>query len=1429
MTRSLRPRIALLLLLVLGLALLPRALAQDEAAEQSRLQQFLEQALSTPERTVRIGEIGGLLSSTVTIDSVSVADPAGVWLELEELELSWNRLALFRGRLEIERLRAARIVWSRRPAEEAEADGGAPSLPLSIDIQAIEAPVIEIGPAVVGMPATLAARGSLSALADSVEAQVEVDRLDEPGGSLSADFAFDPAANLLRADATVREPPGGLVAAFLNLPGRPSIELTLDGEGQLDDWRAELALAADGEPALAGEARIARVEDGYRAVADVSGRLGRIAPPQYQALLAGEARLALDAVRQDDGTIRLARAELTAESAAFTAEGVLAADFVPRQGRLDLRLGPAGEVIALPFVPGAPRIRSALIEARLQGDADGSWTATATLDGLDHADAAVERLILEASGTARSLANAAERALTYSARAEARGIAARDPAIAAAIGERLTLEAQGDWEAGGPLRVAALTARTESLSLAFSGSAAAERIDGRYRLETADLSRLAPLLGRELAGRLTVDATGAVGPADASFDLTIDGRAEDLATGIAALDPLLAGPVRLEGGVARTEGGFRLDGLRLESEAATARLRGSLAEPALDLSLEAEVADLSRLSDRASGAARLSGTVAGTAEAPRLAVTAEGADVVLMGRRLADASARFEGVVAGPDTAGTASLRGTLDGVPVEGSAELSALPDGGRRLEGLSLSAGRNVAEGSLTIHPDGLLDGALTVRAPEIEVIAPLLLAEASGAARLDVRLETADGQQAARIAGDIAGLSYEEFAVGSAEIDLAATDLFGAPIVEGRFAARSLAFGGMAIAAAEGTARRIGERTEFDVVASLAEGEAALAGSLDPIPGGFAVALDRLSLTHAGETLRLAEPSVVEVRDGTAVLDRLALAVNGGRAVVSGRAGATLDIRAEVAGFSAALANAVAPALEAQGTISGTLAATGTPAAPRIAFDAAWRGASVRATREAGLGPFDAAAEGTYAEGTVRLTAELQSTAGLALSVAGAANVTGAGALDLRVTGEAPLALASRQLEDRGTRLAGTLAVDISVGGRLADPTFTGRLTTREAALVDPETGIVLRDLGLAARFAGDELVLESLTATSGPGGTVSGSGSVGLDPAAGYPLDLALTIRDGRYVDGQLIAATLDADLTVTGPAARPTIGGTIVIERAEVTVPERLPHDHVAVEVRHVAAPPAVEATVRQARPRERPAEAGGEPTGVVLDVVIEAPARIFVRGRGLDAELGGRLALTGPVSNIAAAGDFNLRRGHIDILTQRITFQHGTLDFAGDLDPVIELEATTQSGDILVTVTVTGRASDPAIAFSSVPELPQDEVLAHLLFRRSLSDLSPLQLALLATAAAELGGLTEGPGLIGRLRAATGLDVLDVVPAEDGGLAVQAGRYVNENIYLGLEQGATAESSRVTIELDLTPELKARGAVRGDGASSLGIFFEREY
>ncbi len=65
-----------------------------------------------------------------------------------------------------------------------------------------------------------------------------------------------------------------------------------------------------------------------------------------------------------------------------------------------------------------------------------------------------------------------------------------------------------------------------------------------------------------------------------------------------------------------------------------------------------------------------------------------------------------------------------------------------------------------------------------------------------------------------------------------------------------------------------------------------------------------------------------------------------------------------------------------------------------------------------------------------------------------------------------------------------------------------------------------------------------------------------------------------------------------------------------------------------------------------------------------------------------------------------------------------------------------------------------------------------------------------------------------------------------MVTGEDGNLAVQAGTYVQDNVYLGVQAGADGQS-RVTVNLDLY-DVKARASTSTNGDTSVGVFFETD-
>jgi translocation and assembly module TamB len=230
---------------------------------------------------------------------------------------------------------------------------------------------------------------------------------------------------------------------------------------------------------------------------------------------------------------------------------------------------------------------------------------------------------------------------------------------------------------------------------------------------------------------------------------------------------------------------------------------------------------------------------------------------------------------------------------------------------------------------------------------------------------------------------------------------------------------------------------------------------------------------------------------------------------------------------------------------------------------------------------------------------------------------------------------------------------------------------------------------------------------------------------------------------------------------------------------------------------------------------------------MALDLTIRAPARMFVRGRGLDAEFGGQLRLGGTTSDVVPQGQFDLVRGRLDILGRRLALDQGLVRLQGSFDPYIRIVATTEAEDITVRIALEGFVSDPEIRIESSPELPEDEVLARLFFGKGLTELSPIQAVRLASAVAELSG-RGGGGIVNRLRENFGLDDLDVTTDAAGNAAVRAGRYISENVYTEVTVGSEGTAD-ISINLDISRSFTAKGSVDSDGDTSIGVFFERDY
>ncbi|MEM9426400.1 MAG: translocation/assembly module TamB domain-containing protein, partial [Pseudomonadota bacterium] len=467
-----------------------------------------------------------------------------------------------------------------------------------------------------------------------------------------------------------------------------------------------------------------------------------------------------------------------------------------------------------------------------------------------------------------------------------------------------------------------------------------------------------------------------------------------------------------------------------------------------------------------------------------------------------------------------------------------------------------------------------------------------------------------------------------------------------------------------------------------------------------------------------------------------------------------------------------------------------------------------------------------EGSVGQQADTLVLDLDATGpgGARADVSGTLRQDGTSA-NLDIDGTAPLALANRFIAPRS--VAGVASFNLNLDGPPGLDSLSGRALLTNARLAAPTLPTGLEAISGSIDLAGGQATL-NLNSTVESGGRISLQGPVGLTRPNSAAFRIGLDRV--RLTDPQLFETVANGQLRIDGPVAGgASIAGTIELAETNIQIPSSgLGGTGAIPEITHLNEPPPVRGTRRRAGLLDRGSENGARGGPVFpLDIQISAPNRIFVRGRGLDSEFGGSLRVTGSTADVVPIGAFELIRGRLDILGQRLALEQARITLQGGFIPVLNIRASTQADETDIDVEVLGPADNPEIRFSSSPELPQEEVLARLIFGRGLETLSPIQAARLAIAVRTLAG-QGGEGIVGNIRGTAGLADLDVTTNEDGNAAVRAGAYLGENVYSDVTVDSEGET-QLNLNLDVTPSLTVRGGVTNDGGSSLGIFFERDY
>jgi len=1321
---------------------------------------------------VSVGSIEGRVFKSMVLRDVRFADPKGRFGRIERADLNWYPFGWLSNRLDIDRLHIHAADLTRLPQFVPGKARG--SILPGFDIRLAELRIdrLALGEAVAGKPHIMRGNGKADIRKGRAVIDLAATALDT-ADAIRLDLDSRPDDKRFDIDLLVAAPQGGIITGLIGTD--QAMALAIRGDGDWRDWRGGLVAVHGGRPA----ARLAlHMQEGrYK----LHGPLALIGP--LAGLGSGEAMI--------DADLRFDKRVL-----AGTASAALAAVQLKATGGLDLGRNRFDEVrleavIAQPGKLAAGVTgRPVQLRARLAGPfRNVAFDYRLTAPELRQGKLGLRDLRL--AGDAR-LAGAAG---SFPFRLTAGALAVGE----AQIDERLrNLVVEGRIQrTDGQLRLAPTALRASGFAGQLDGQAdpGTGRLAGNFRggfngLEIKGLGRLdvAAVL------RLMKPAGGAMaftGTGRATMQRLDSGFLRGLGEGL----PILTSDLALAGQR------VALRNLRATAPALTLAGNGFYDLSGGTLTLEGTG------EHRAYGPVRL--TLEGKPDRPRVDLTLANP---LPALRLRDVHALLV-----PDDDGYA--------VSAEGSSMLGAFKGEGAILlpaDGTATIAIAGLGVSDVTVKGDlvpveGGLEGTLALSGPAEGKLALSMVD--NSVQRIGVEIDLGDA--------NFTGSPQLTVNRGAVRGELLLRP--GAVTIKGDAQARGMRIGGLRVGRFAGAVDLVngagtatvsmntGNGRQFDLQARAAIAAERIRVDMRGSVNQRAVTLDRpLVLTSETEGWRLAP---------------VTLQMQGGALRLSGLLGATAtQLTAQARALPLALLDILNSDLGLGGTADGDL----TFDQPRGGQPTGRMNLRIKGLTRSGL-----ALSSAPIDIGVNAALDSQRLAARALVARGGAVVgrwqalvapLGAGSLADRLI-HAPLRAQLRYAGDADTlwrltnveilSLGGDVAISANAGGTLADPQIQGTLEARNASLQSPVTGLALTGVTAHGTFNGAQLTLDDLSGRTAGNGTLRGTATFDISFERGIGMDIAMQAERAVLLDRD------DVGATVTGPLRiRSSGNGGVISGNLDV------------VASRFMLGQAAATAEIPQLRLVElnRSGEEVERTRAAApwrLDVKARVPSRLMVEGLGMASEWSADLAIGGLVTAPQFTGTATLIRGSYDFAGKRFDLEEGRLTFGGEspVNPVLDIRASADVHDLSATINVTGTSLRPIIAFSSIPAMPQDELLARLLFGTSIANLSAPEAIQLASAVAAFQGGGGGLDPINAVRRATGLSRLRILPADTTTgqkTSIAAGKNIGRNLYVELVTDGQGYSA-TSVEYQITRWLALLSSVSTIGRQSVSARVSKDY
>ena len=354
-----------------------------------------------------------------------------------------------------------------------------------------------------------------------------------------------------------------------------------------------------------------------------------------------------------------------------------------------------------------------------------------------------------------------------------------------------------------------------------------------------------------------------------------------------------------------------------------------------------------------------------------------------------------------------------------------------------------------------------------------------------------------------------------------------------------------------------------------------------------------------------------------------------------------------------------------------------------------------------------------------------------------------------VDLSVKAKLELDILKKYTEPTLDYISGQAAADLKVRGELSDPTVSGKVNIKEAAIKFRDFPQRIGGITGSLSLTNNEFTLERMKGELG-GGSVSITGKGGFKGQTVENFAFTVAAQDVKVRYPENLLSTVDANLAFEGAGAQKVLSGEVAVTKARYS--ERIDWKSWLVSF---------EKSRKDYSSREP-----GAASDVALNIKVTGHDTIKIDNNVAKIPVSSDLIIGGTVGRPSILGRFESSGGQVYFRSNQFRLINGVVEFAdpNKLDPMLDLQAETKVKEYTIQMSVSGTMERLKVTLLSDPPLPDVDIVALLTLGRTSEGLRGHESAITTGEAASFVTGQIQDAVEERVRRLTGFDRFQIDP-----------------------------------------------------------------